>query len=309
MKVKFKKITNINNDLNELLSAIEKEWLQIGGEPGINEFYYKKISKVNKKKEKTELLYDNNKVVGFYLSEMSSQHYGVVTIYCKQKKYIKPLSERIIENGIFINAQIEISTITFKEEFKSTFQEHDLIINQRHRMSLQLDSLTPFNIAKDEYDYFLMDNQYSNITGAISYEAHLISKDYKHYPDMNTLEKRIQLEKDVFNKRSGEVNKNASIMICKNTTIIGYCLVVNCKDCWGHKVVPWIFDIAIHPNYMGQKLGKKILQASINSLINQKFPIMGLSVTENNFNAIRLYESVGFYIIDDFYEFIKPVQL
>ena len=309
MKVKFKKLTYPNKEITKLLNHIESEWIKLGGDPGLDKFYIKKINQINPKKEKAELLYDNNTIMGCYWTEMNSTHYGNVTIYCKKKHYINTLTERIIENGIFINAQIEIITITFKEEFKTAFQQHDLIINQRHRMSLQLNELKPFNISKDEYEYYLMDKQYSNITGAISYEAHLISKDYEHYPDMNTIEKRIQLEKDVFNGRSGEVNKNASIMICKDATIIGYCLIVNCKDCWGQKIVPWIFDIAIHPNYIGQKLGKKVLQASINSLIDQKLPIMGLSVTENNFNAIRLYESLGFYMIDDFYEFIKPVQL
>ena len=70
--------------------------------------------------------------------------------------------------------------------------------------------------------------------------------------------------------------------------------------------IPWIFDISVHPNYMGQGLIKKILQMSINALIAQGLPMMGLTVTKTNTNATGLYKSLGFYWVDDFYEFINP---
>ena len=309
MKVKFKTLQYPHQDMTQLLDHIESEWIKLGGQEGLKKYYIEKLSTLLKDNLNAESIYDNDTLVGCYWVELISPHYGNVTIYCSKEKYTTPIVDRLVQNGIFINAQIEIVTISFKETFRQLFMKHDLIINERQRMALQLDTLAPFTVPDQGYHYFLMSKDYHDITGSISYEAHRISKDYEHYPEMNTCEKRTQLEKNVFDGRSGPVNKNASLMICKDTTIIGYCLIVDIKNCWGHDLVPWIFDISIHPSYMGKHLGKTILQLSINALIEQKLPILGLAVTETNFNAIALYESLGFYVVDDFYEFIKPVKL
>jgi ribosomal protein S18 acetylase RimI-like enzyme len=59
---------------------------------------------------------------------------------------------------------------------------------------------------------------------------------------------------------------------------------------------------------MGRKIGEHLLKLSINALIKQKLPLLGLSVTETNFSALRLYETLGFTVYDDFFEFIKPIR-
>ena len=309
MNTTFKNLNYPHPDIDILLTHMEQQFIKQGGETTLKTLYREKLETTLNSKLKAEWLYDNDKIVGCYWLDLISPHYGNITLHSIEEKYANIIVDRLIQNGIFLNAQIEIVSISLKDIFKDLFKAHDLIINERQRMALWLEEIAPFHIPDDEHQFFFMSKDYCNITGALSYEAHLISKDYEHYPDMNSVSKRIKLEENVFNNRSGNVNKEASLMICKNNTIMGYCLVVDVKKCWGYNLVPWIFDISVHPNYMGQGLGKKVLQMSINALIAQGLPMMGLAATKTNTNAIGLYESLGFYWVDDFYEFIKPITL
>ncbi|MDD7569842.1 MAG: ribosomal protein S18-alanine N-acetyltransferase [[Actinobacillus] rossii] len=59
-----------------------------------------------------------------------------------------------------------------------------------------------------------------------------------------------------------------------------------------------LFNIAIHPNYQGQKLGFTLLNALIEQLRNKGILTLWLEVRESNQNAIRLYEKLNFNEVD-----------
>lgn len=59
-----------------------------------------------------------------------------------------------------------------------------------------------------------------------------------------------------------------------------------------------LFNIAIHPNYQGQKLGFTLLNALIEQLRNKGILTLWLEVRESNRNAIRLYEKLNFNEVD-----------
>jgi len=66
---------------------------------------------------------------------------------------------------------------------------------------------------------------------------------------------------------------------------------------------PWIFDISIHPDYIGHGLGRLLLN-KVNSILKDKgYPIVGLAVTSHNKRAKSLYSSYGFKEVETFYEF------
>jgi ribosomal protein S18 acetylase RimI-like enzyme len=54
-------------------------------------------------------------------------------------------------------------------------------------------------------------------------------------------------------------------------------------------------SVAIHPNYMGKGLGKKMMQQVVKHAIELGFKRIELSVAVENIKAIELYKSVGFY--------------
>ena len=62
------------------------------------------------------------------------------------------------------------------------------------------------------------------------------------------------------------------------------------------------FEICIDSNYHNKGLGKILLSESIRKLHSLNYELMGLSVTSNNKNAIRLYENHLFFKVDDFCE-------
>jgi ribosomal-protein-alanine N-acetyltransferase len=57
--------------------------------------------------------------------------------------------------------------------------------------------------------------------------------------------------------------------------------------------------IAIHPDFQGKGLGKKLLSFSIADLEQKKFKNYSLEVLKDNTIAIALYESFGFKIKED----------
>jgi len=57
--------------------------------------------------------------------------------------------------------------------------------------------------------------------------------------------------------------------------------------------------IAIHPDFQGKGLGKKLLSCSLVDLQQKKFKNYSLEVLKNNTAAISLYENFGFKIKED----------
>ena len=77
-----------------------------------------------------------------------------------------------------------------------------------------------------------------------------------------------------------------------NNQIVGFAICQTVLD------EATLFNIAIHPNYQGQKLGFTLLNALIEQLRNKGILTLWLEVRESNQNAIRLYEKLNFNEVD-----------
>lgn len=55
-----------------------------------------------------------------------------------------------------------------------------------------------------------------------------------------------------------------------------------------------LININVKEEYQNQKIATKLLEFMINDCINKKVESITLEVRENNFNAIHLYEKMGF---------------
>jgi len=71
------------------------------------------------------------------------------------------------------------------------------------------------------------------------------------------------------------------------------------------KVVGYIFgwiiqnefhlhNIAVHPDYLRKKIGRKLIQHIISRVADQKVNVILLEVSVNNFSARKCYQSLGF---------------
>jgi ribosomal-protein-alanine N-acetyltransferase len=75
-------------------------------------------------------------------------------------------------------------------------------------------------------------------------------------------------------------------------------------DLVGVAIVLWLpeqaelLDLAIHPNYQGQRLGAKLLQEVIRQVASKSAKTLFLEVRASNTRAISLYQKIGFKTIN-----------
>ena len=250
------------------------------------------------------LLYDGEICAGCAVFEQFSDFYGSISLFVSSKKYCRHLAKFSVQCAFFDEHLLEIICYQYHEHFYKSFKQLSLIENLRQRMLLDLRSETFFNDLDGGYRLIKMTPKDLPMTSRISYLAHQVSRDYYMYPGMNNYKNRLTLEELAFGGFYGSVNSSASVLLCKDEDVLGYCLVVDVDSC-GIKGVPWIFDISIRPEYQGKGLGTKLLKAVCNIVTNQKKSHLGLAVTQSNSSAIQLYENVGFTYLDSFREYIK----
>ncbi len=70
----------------------------------------------------------------------------------------------------------------------------------------------------------------------------------------------------------------------------------------------YIDTFAIDPTYRGKGLGKQLLQFAIEYYVVQQRKTLGLLVEENNATAKKLYEHLGFKVVEDIIIFGKKME-
>jgi len=72
------------------------------------------------------------------------------------------------------------------------------------------------------------------------------------------------------------------------TSLAGYCC------CWEMEEELQIANLAVHPDFRSQGVGKKILQEILNRACQRKIKRVTLEVRESNQAALKLYQGFGF---------------
>lgn len=308
MAVEFCNLEQHLDLLDLFMDDMEKIWEERGGGPGLKASMKSKVEEEIGKKISGEILMDDGAPKAIYWLEITTPFYGNITLHALEEDYREPLAIRTIQQGCFENRQIEIVQVIETGVFRDTFREYDLVENKRERMALWLEKELYYREEPTDFDleYFLMTEEYVETMATMSYHAHQISRDYWIYPEMNDLQGRINLEKKVFSGQFGDLIPEANLMVFHEGQPIGYIVYVGVQ-CWGFKKVPWVFDIVVKPGYDGKGIGRELMKRSLNILTEMKLPIVGLSVTKDNY-AKKLYDYLGFQPVDDFYEFISLDQ-
>jgi ribosomal protein S18 acetylase RimI-like enzyme len=303
--VTYKNLEDHLELLDVFMDHMESTWEARGGGPGLKASMKKKVLDEIGKKISGEILLHENEPKALYWLEITTPFYGNITLHALDETFAEGLALRAIEKGCFDNKQIEIVQVVETSVYRDVFREYDLTENKRERMALWLEEELFFQEEPTDFDldYFLMTDEYIETMATMSYEAHQISRDYWMYPEMNDLQGRIGLEKKVFSGQFGDLVPEANLMVFHNGQPIGYIVYVG-VPCWGFKKVPWVFDIVVKPGYDGKGIGRELMKRSLNILTEMKFPIVGLSVTQDNY-AKKLYDYLGFQPVDEFYEFIN----
>jgi GNAT superfamily N-acetyltransferase len=299
-------LTLSSPELTLLFNDMDSIWKKRDQNQAISSFLIQNLENELGKDTQGEIFTVQNEPVGVYWIKDVSENYGSLTLHVKNKKYAKNIVEHIIKKKSFYNKQLEIVQIEETPIFRDFFRELNLTENCRERMCLWLKENHHFRHEKLPFEltFYKTHKTYIEEMSELSYRAHQVSKDYWMFPEMNSLDGRIKMEKRMHDNPEGRLIEEASLMVFCDSKLIGFINNVGVKNCWGFKEVPWIFDIVIDPEYAGKGIGKELLKLSMNILTDLKYPIVGLSVTKNNY-AKRLYKKLGFEHVDDFYEFIE----
>lgn len=87
-------------------------------------------------------------------------------------------------------------------------------------------------------------------------------------------------------------NRYHNLKILLNDQIAGFAICQTVSD------EATLFNIAIHPDFQGQKLGYTLLNALIEQLRKKGILTLWLEVRESNRRAIKLYEKLNFNEVD-----------
>ncbi len=257
---------------------------------------------------KAHLILNDDIPVGIVWYELTTNHYGNLSIYLPDASDIEPAIQLLKEEAVFKKKILEIIAMDHIEEVKNACFKAGLTANIRKRMYLWLQEANLDYINQDvDFDYSFQPytKDMTDWAAKVSVDSHKISKDYEMYEEMIFVDKRKNLEDRVMNGLYGDIHQPSSLVLTVDSVKVGYILVV-LVECWGYKQVPWVFDICVDPTYHGNGYGRLLANKMIRQLMKDNIEIMGLAVTLSNSVAMSLYQKQGFKDLDIFYEFVDP---
>ncbi|MFC1770617.1 GNAT family N-acetyltransferase [Candidatus Margulisiibacteriota bacterium] len=297
--------SNLNQFLHfvdEFYRTIDDFWKKKYGDPGIYHVLKNKLEGIKKHKITGIIIFKDKKPAGIAWIEKFTEYYGNMVLYSLMPEDREYLASALVESGCLENSMLELIKFEDTQVYEETFISKGLIHNYRQRMAwFSPEDFTCPKIPKD-ISFREIKKKDAHISGEISYKAHKISQDYIGYPDLDSIENRVKLEKMVFNKLYGPIIKPASLFILYKDQIVGACLMIE-SSCWGYKKVPWIFDIVIEPEFQGKGFGTILLTQCLAILKDMDYPVVGLAVTISNKSAIHIYEKYNFTLVEKFSEF------
>ena len=301
-KFEIKNIRSHSKDLEVLFDDIEELLKNIEGFEQVRDFLEERTVKIKNNELQGIVLFDNLIPKGFAWIELVSECYGNIITHALEEVYQKPLMEALIRSNLLENTLFEQIQFEATEIYRDTLKENHFIQIQRDRMYFDLSKDLEISNEKDNISFIDWTEDKLELTGELSFLAHKQEQSQVCYRDLDSAKRRVNLEKLLFEGGRGKVVFPACQLICLDQKIVGCCTVVE-TQCWGYDAVPWIFDISIHPDYIGHGLGRLLLN-KVNSILKDKnYPIVGLAVTSHNKRAKSLYLSYGFKEVETFYEF------
>lgn len=104
------------------------------------------------------------------------------------------------------------------------------------------------------------------------------------------------------------IHENALFVAVENQQIVGTVILrhqpetgyklTNWHNCFDYKDIFVIYTFAVHPQYLKQGIGKKLIKFVLDYAVQMKMKAIRLDVYEKNTPAICLYENMGFQYID-----------
>ena len=295
------KLNAAKEHLAPFFADMERIWYERGGTDEIKEILRLKFEAILSDTIQGYLLLVANEPVALAWVEKTSPYYGNVLL---KPEFAPIMAAHVAKSEIVKGASLELVRMEDTQVYHDVFRQAGFIESKRYRMALHLENEYPVPALVDGLTLEQTQLEHKQAVSEISCAAHRVSKDYEHYCELNEVDKRLNLEENVFKGVYGEVIREATLLMRWQQRPAGFGTVVVTQN-WGYERLPWIFDLSIDPEFHGRGWGKYLLRQMLAALVGLGFPIVGLAVTASNQIAIRLYESLGFFVVEEFSEFIK----
>ncbi len=299
--------SNVETYLEPFFTDLKRIWYENNGGPGIEEILLKKTKDLQDGTQAGIFLIDNNIPKGMAWMEPTGEHYGSMLLHVLDKNYEQDLVKAYLASGASDTRLLELITFHKENNYSQYLQEEGLHVLPRKRMALYLDQWQEKNDSNDKITVTRLTKEEAAMTSELSNKAHAISGDQVLSLDMSVFEHRYKLETSLYEGKHGHLVEPATLLLSYENQPVGICSVVE-VNCWGFEKAAWIFDMCIHPDFHGKGLGKFLFHKTLDALKDMQYPIVGLAVTEGNTHAEHLYETCGFFWVENFSEFGYPIQ-
>ncbi|MSR88373.1 MAG: GNAT family N-acetyltransferase [Candidatus Margulisbacteria bacterium] len=298
---------NTDAYLEPFFTDIKKIWYENNGGPGIEEILLKKTKDLKDGTQAGVFLIDNKVPKGMAWMEPTGEHYGSMLLHVLDKKYEHALAKAYLTSGASNGRLLELITFYKDHQYSDYLLQEGLHTLPRKRLALYLDQWESKNLSDNAITITRLTKEDAATTSKLSNKAHAISGDQVLSLDMTVFEHRFKLETALYEGTHGHLIEPATLQLSINNQMIGICSAVE-VNCWGFEKAAWIFDMCIHPDFHGRGLGKSLFYKTLDALKDMQYPIVGLAVTEGNTYAEHLYETCGFFWVENFSEFGYPIQ-
>jgi len=216
--------------------------------------------------------------------------------------HIDEIMDEVILFFESINSTIRVYT---KERYAHLFIKRNFTVEyKRYPMKLDLKTIDKFKLIDKIHVNNMVDFSIAQIEEVIS----VLYNTYKGTRDMEILgyDNIENIRYALMNLLTGVEDdfvflpENSYIAVKENHVIGVILIILNLNK-------PLIFDIAVEKTEQGKGIGRILLLKAIKSL-SREYSELNLMVTEDNENAEKLYNSIGFKMISDtLYSVIKQV--
>jgi|GEM_PF-1222694 len=239
--------------------------------------------------------------LGIMWVHRQSSEYGSVFVHALPEA-IPHVIEAFVASGVARGVMMELSQLVPDPQVGLAMEAAGFFALPRQSMVAPLSGITPPTLSPDDAIVPLGPAHHDTIA-RISWPAHQYSNDYPHYAPLSSYENRLRMDREVWQGIYGAVIPEASLMWVHRGIPVAICEMVTCPF-WQQPDFPWVFDIATHVDHMGHHHGQRLLQACMHRLWDLGHNMIGLSVTQSNRGAIRVYDGLGFGIEETRCEYI-----
>jgi ribosomal protein S18 acetylase RimI-like enzyme len=224
---------------------------------------------------------------------------AITTLYIKQKLLSPEVSKHLFSSIIdFMNSKQNIKRIVAEiecdesNEYISIFTPTGFLPFIRLEMALDLSQVPRSKIKQKKFDFRQIDWKVDNPQdiAQVGLAASQNTPDSTIDKTFGDLEKYTEF---VNVAKIGHMGKRSDILSWlasdkKSGKIVGYILAAVTREDVGT-----ILDVAVHPDYQKQGIGKALLKLSLGSMIGSGLKTSTLEVIESN-PALVLYQSMGY---------------